>query len=105
MKQDLTGQTVVFTGAARGIGENVARLCAAQGARVGLIGPERDRLRDLADDLGPAATWREADIRGGAALRAAIDDCAEALGGIEFVVANAGVVAAAAARVSEQASD
>jgi NAD(P)-dependent dehydrogenase (short-subunit alcohol dehydrogenase family) len=83
----MTGRKLVITGAARGIGEKVARLAAARGARVALIGLEPDRLRSLADDLGPAATWREADVRDGAALRTAIDDCAETMGGIDIVVA------------------
>lgn len=104
MKQSMRGQTVVVTGAARGIGERVARLAVARGARVGLVGLESDRLRDLAEDLGQAAVWREADVRDGAALKAAIDECAEVLGGIDFVVANAGVVAYGTVRQAEEAA-
>jgi len=104
MKQDLRNRTVVVTGAARGIGGQVARLAVARAAQVGLIGLERDRLRDLADDLGSAATWREADVRDGGALRAAIDECAEALEGIDYVVANAGVVAYGTVRQAEEAA-
>jgi NAD(P)-dependent dehydrogenase (short-subunit alcohol dehydrogenase family) len=104
MREDLRNRTVVVTGAARGIGEKVARLSVARGARVGLVGLEPDRLRDLADDLGSGAVWREADVRDGAALRAAIDECAEALGGIDFVVANAGVVAYGTVRQAEEAA-
>ncbi|RNM17388.1 SDR family oxidoreductase [Nocardioides pocheonensis] len=104
MNQDLRNQTVVVTGAARGIGEKVARLATARGARVGLIGLEPDRLRDLAEDLGPTAVWSEADVRDGAALRVAIDRCAEALGGIDHVVANAGVVAYGTVRQADEAA-
>ena len=95
---------MVITGAARGIGERVARLAVARGARVGLIGLERDRLRDLAEDLGSAAAWWEADVRDAAGLRAAIDDCAETMGGIDIVVANAGVVAYGTVRQAEEAA-
>jgi NADP-dependent 3-hydroxy acid dehydrogenase YdfG len=102
--QDLNNRAVVVTGAARGIGEKVARLTVGRGARVGLVGLEPDRLRELAEDLGPAAVWREADVRDGPALRAAIDACAEALGGIDFVVANAGVVAYGTVRQAEEAA-
>jgi len=84
---------VVITGAARGIGEKVARVAAARGARLALIGLEPDRLRTLADELGPDASWWEADVRDGASLRSAIDGCAETMGGIDIVVANAGIVA------------
>ncbi|MGI3222754.1 SDR family NAD(P)-dependent oxidoreductase [Streptomyces sp. GTA36] len=85
-------------------GEKVARLAAARGARVTVIGLEPDRLRDLAEDLGPAASWREADVRDGTALRSAIDEAAEVMGGIDLVVANAGVVAYGTVRQTDEAS-
>jgi NAD(P)-dependent dehydrogenase (short-subunit alcohol dehydrogenase family) len=93
MKRDLAGRRLVVTGGARGIGEKVARLAAARGARVALVGLEPDRLRALAEDLGPGASWREADVRDSQALRAAIDACAQAMAGIDLVVANAGIAA------------
>jgi len=104
MKRDLAGRRLVVTGAARGIGEQVARLAAARGARLALIGLEPDRLRVLADDLGPEACWREADVRDGDALRTAIDSCAQAMGGIDLVVANAGVAAYGTVRRIDEAS-
>jgi short-subunit dehydrogenase len=57
LRRGLVGRKVVITGAARGIGEKVARLAVARGARVALIGLEPDRLRALAVDLGLAASW------------------------------------------------
>lgn len=104
MRRNLSGRKLVITGAARGIGEKVARLAAARGAHVALIGLEPDRLRALTDDLGHFASWREADVRDGAALRSAIDDCAETMGGIDAVVANAGIVAYGTVRQAEEAS-
>jgi len=104
MSRDLAGRRLVVTGAARGIGEKVARVAAARGARVALIGLEPDRLRRVAEDLGPAASWREADVRDGAALRSAIDECAGVMGGIDMVVANAGVVAYGTVRQADEPS-
>src|SRR5271165_681532 len=104
MRRKLAGRRVVITGAARGIGEKVARVAAARGAQLALIGLEPDRLRTLADDLGPGASWWEADVRDGAALRSAIDACAETMGGIDIVVANAGVVAYGTVRQMDSAS-
>src|ERR1700757_3483927 len=104
MRRNLASRKLVITGAARGIGEKVARLAAARGARVALIGLEPDRLRALAEDLGPTASWREADVRDGAALQSAIDDCAQVMGGIDFVVANAGIAAYGTVRQGPQAS-
>jgi NAD(P)-dependent dehydrogenase (short-subunit alcohol dehydrogenase family) len=104
MRRNMSGRKLVITGAARGIGEKVARLATARGARVGLVGLEPDRLSALAADLGPAALWRKADVRDGAALRSSIDDCAQAMGGIDIVVANAGVAAYGTVRQADEAS-
>ncbi|MEV6648780.1 short-chain dehydrogenase/reductase [Amycolatopsis sp. NPDC051371] len=104
MKRDLAGRRLVVTGAARGIGEQVARIAAARGARLALVGLEPDRLRSLADDLGAGTVWREADVRDGDALRAAIDDCARAMAGVDLVVANAGVAAYGTVRQIDEAS-
>ena len=104
MSHNLSGRKLVITGAARGIGEKVARLAAARGAHVALVGLEPDRLRALADDLGPTASWREADVRDGTALRTAIDDCAQVMGGIDIVIANAGIAAYETVRQADEAS-
>ncbi|WP_133803347.1 short-chain dehydrogenase/reductase [Kribbella caucasensis] len=104
MNRDMVGRRLVVTGAARGIGEKVARLAAARGARLAVIGLEPDRLRSLVDDLGPTASWREADVRDAAAVRSAIDDCAQVMGGIDAVVANAGVAAYGTVRQTAEAS-
>lgn len=104
MTHELLGRRVVVTGGARGIGEQVARLAAARGARIALIGLEASRLETLADELGPSTTWREADVRDGAALRSAIDEVAVVMGGIDCVVANAGVVAYGTVRQAEEDS-
>ncbi|HSS24315.1 MAG TPA: SDR family oxidoreductase [Mycobacterium sp.] len=104
MRHNMSGRKLVITGAARGIGEKVARLAAARGAHVALIGLEPDRLRALADDLGHATSWWEADVRDGTALRSAIDGCAETMDGIDFVVANAGIVAYGSVQQVDEAS-
>jgi NADP-dependent 3-hydroxy acid dehydrogenase YdfG len=104
MRRNLSGRKLVITGAARGIGEKVARLADARGAHVSLIGLESDRLRVLADDLGPTASWWEADVRDGIALRSAIDNCAMTMDGIDIVVANAGVAAYGTVRQADEAS-
>ena len=87
----LAGKVVLVTGAARGIGEHTARLAAARGARLSLVGLEPDRLAALAADLGPGHVWFAADVTDQDALAAAVDGTRAALGGIDAVVANAGV--------------
>lgn len=104
MRRNLSGRKLVVTGAARGIGENVARRAAARGAHVALIGLEPDRLRAIANDLGLTASWREADVRDGIALRMAIDDCAKVMDGIDLVLANAGIASYQTVRQADEAS-
>ncbi|GAA1613299.1 SDR family oxidoreductase [Catellatospora bangladeshensis] len=96
MTPRLSGQVVLVTGAARGIGEYTARLAAAHGARLALVGLEPDRLRLLADELDAAhgdgtAAWFAADVTDSAALDRAVAGTLAAFGRIDAVVANAGV--------------
>jgi NAD(P)-dependent dehydrogenase (short-subunit alcohol dehydrogenase family) len=87
----LNKQRVLITGAARGIGAEVARQLGAQGARVALIGLEPALLRQVADEIGPSAVWAEADVRDVESLRWAFEKVNEVFGGIDTVIANAGV--------------
>lgn len=103
MNRDLVGRRLVITGAARGIGERVARIAVARGARVALIGLEPDRLKALAGELGPGASWCEADVRDGESVRCAIEESARVMGGIDLLVANAGVVAYGTVRHADEA--
>jgi NAD(P)-dependent dehydrogenase (short-subunit alcohol dehydrogenase family)/pimeloyl-ACP methyl ester carboxylesterase len=89
MTSVLNGKTVFITGAARGIGAQVARVVAARGARPFLAGLEPDRLGALAEEL--AAGWYECDVTDQASLVAAAERAAELTGGIDVVVANAGI--------------
>jgi NAD(P)-dependent dehydrogenase (short-subunit alcohol dehydrogenase family) len=83
------GKVVFVTGAARGIGEHTARLAAARGARVALAGLEPERLAALAAELDGA--WFECDVTDQDALDRAAAGTVERFGGIDAVVANAGV--------------
>jgi 3-oxoacyl-[acyl-carrier protein] reductase len=81
----MEGRRALITGASRGVGAAVARTFAQHGARVGL-------LSRSGDDLGLAgAVGVTCDVRDRAAVEAAVAQVAEALGGIDCVVANAGV--------------
>jgi NAD(P)-dependent dehydrogenase (short-subunit alcohol dehydrogenase family) len=86
----LAGRAVIVTGAARGIGAKTARLLAARGARVALVGREPAELERRASEF-PGAIWREVDVADAAAMSEAFDAVAVELGAVDAVVANAGI--------------
>ncbi|MEU5696022.1 SDR family oxidoreductase [Actinosynnema sp. NPDC020468] len=88
---DVAGKVVLVTGAARGIGAEVARRLAARGAKVALVGLEGEQLREVAAECGGRA-W-EADVTDWDALKTAVDGVVDHYGGLDVVVANAGIAA------------
>jgi NAD(P)-dependent dehydrogenase (short-subunit alcohol dehydrogenase family) len=91
MRQNLNEKVVLTTGAARGIGAETARRLAAKGAKVSLVGLEADRLRALAGERGERAVWFEADVTDQDSIDAAVEGTVAAFGGIDVVLANAGI--------------
>ena len=90
-RRDLTDKVVLVTGPARGIGEALARAAAARGATLALVGLEPARLARLAAELGDRHSWFECDVTDQAALDRAVAATVAAHGGIDVVVANAGI--------------
>jgi NAD(P)-dependent dehydrogenase (short-subunit alcohol dehydrogenase family) len=88
----LAGRRVLITGAARGIGAALARRLHERGAHVAVAGIEPDLLEAVAASCG-GAPWQVCDVSDRAAVEAAVAASVEALGGLDVVVANAGVAA------------
>ncbi len=82
-----------MTGAARGIGAAVARLCAAEGAAVAVLDRSPD-AHAVAAEIG--GHGEVVDLRDVSATRHAVGAAAEALGGVDVLVNNAGVLRFAA---------
>jgi NAD(P)-dependent dehydrogenase (short-subunit alcohol dehydrogenase family) len=94
MAADLAGKVLFITGAARGIGEETARRAAARGAHVAAVGMEPERLEKIVAELGAQGgnhTWAECDVTDQASLDAAVATTVSELGGIDVVIANAGI--------------
>ncbi|HXB63846.1 MAG TPA: SDR family NAD(P)-dependent oxidoreductase [Solirubrobacteraceae bacterium] len=88
----LEGRRVLITGAARGIGEGAARRLHARGARVALAGIEPELLAQVAAECGDAP-WYGCDVTDRAQVERAVEGAVERLGGLDVVIANAGVAA------------
>lgn len=91
MASQVSGKVVLITGPARGIGAETARLLAARGARLSLVGLEPERLAALSAELGEGHVWFECDVTDQAALERAVAGTVEAFGGLDVVIANAGI--------------
>ena len=90
MSMPINQQTVLITGAGRGLGAALARAFAREGARVAInYRSSRDTAHRLAAELGENAQAFAADIRDAGAVRHMAADIEKALGPVTTVVHNA----------------
>ena len=90
----LTNLHALVTGGGTGIGAEIARTLAAQGAKLTLVGRRRDKLEEVARDI-PSACVAPADVTSRAEVDAAFDAARAAHGPIAILVNNAGIAASA----------
>ena len=87
-------KVVFLTGASSGIGEALALEIAGRGATLGLLARREDRLRELAlkcEERGGRAKWFAADITDSRAVSEAAENLRKEYGGIDILIANAGI--------------
>ncbi|GHJ02624.1 short-chain dehydrogenase [Streptomyces olivaceus] len=87
----LQGRVAVVTGAARGVGELLARKLSARGVKVALVGLEPDELKQVAARLHGEGEYWHADVTDPEAMARVAVEVKERFGRIDIVVANAGV--------------
>lgn len=89
---DLSGKTVIITGASRGIGEAAGHAFAKAGANVALLARSTDDIARIAGDIGPKAIAISCDVSRHEEVERAVSKTAEVFGGVDIYVGNAGVI-------------
>jgi NAD(P)-dependent dehydrogenase (short-subunit alcohol dehydrogenase family) len=90
----LEGRRAVITGAANGIGRETAKVCAREGARVGVLDVNEEGAQRTASEVemaGGEALTLVADLCDEGQVKAAVSRCAESWGGLDTVIGCAGV--------------
>lgn len=90
----LEGKTALVTGAASGFGEGIVKAFARKGAATVVADIDADKAKRVADELrksGFAAEPCETDVTDRASLDAAVSFCETRFGGLDTLVANAGI--------------
>src|SRR5687768_2558252 len=88
---DLSGRSALVTGASGGIGGAIARALHARGATVALSGTRTAPLEALAGELAERVHVLPCDLGDAAAVEALPKAAAEAMGGVDVLVNNAGI--------------
>ena len=90
----LSGKRALITGASRGIGRAIAERFAEEGADLCLSATTEAGLTDTAaacEGLGARVVRHAADVADPAQVQALTDACIDGLGGLDILIANAGV--------------
>lgn len=86
------GKTVMITGASRGIGEAAARVFAEAGANVVLLARGKDRIAQLAGEIGASALAVPCDVSRYWEVETAVSAARDAFGPVDVLINNAGAV-------------
>jgi NAD(P)-dependent dehydrogenase (short-subunit alcohol dehydrogenase family) len=89
VKLGLEGRRALVTGGSKGLGEAIARELVGEGARVAICSRNEEEVLATAEEIG-AAYALAADVTNPEQVRDFVSRSADALGGVDFLVNNAG---------------
>lgn len=92
-RYDLTGRTVAITGSTGGLGSGLAQALRDRGAKLALLDLDAAATAEQAQRLGgdAVAAGFHADVRDFATVQAAMTQAVQHFGGLDVVIANAGI--------------
>lgn len=88
---ELTGKNALITGATGGIGSEIAKALAKQGANLVLSSTKEEKLQELANEIGGDVKYIACNLSDAAAVDALFDKAEELVGQIDILVCNAGI--------------
>jgi len=89
---DLSGRVALVTGSTRGIGRAIADTLARAGAKVAIVGRERGRAQEVAEQIGAEGSRGFAcDVADVASVGALVESVEKELGPVDILVNNAGL--------------
>lgn len=88
---NLSGKRALVTGATGGLGGSIAKALHAQGASVALSGTREEKLQEVAGQLGERTAIVPCNLSDPEAVDALIPAVHDKLGGLDILVANAGI--------------
>src|SRR5688572_19331366 len=94
----LSGRAALVTGASSGLGRHFAGVLARAGAKVALAARRTDGLEEVRaaiTEAGGTAVAVALDVTDAASVKRAVAEAAEALGGLDILINNAGVTVSA----------
>jgi NAD(P)-dependent dehydrogenase (short-subunit alcohol dehydrogenase family) len=98
----LSGKVALVTGGARGIGFATAQALVAHGARVVIVDLHEDAVEQAAGRLGADALGLAADVTDRDALDGVVEQVVERFGGLDVLVANAGIASRGATTLAAE---
>src|ERR1017187_8458174 len=93
---DVAGKVAIVTGGARGIGFGTATALAKRGATLVIVDLDADAARNAAAQLPGPSLGFAADVTDRGAMQRVVADVVAQRGGVDLVIANAGVASRAA---------
>tara|TARA_R110000782_G_scaffold184875_1_gene275202 strand:+ start:14786 stop:15544 length:759 start_codon:yes stop_codon:yes gene_type:complete len=94
MSSDVSGRTILITGASSGLGEHFAKLMAAAGAKVVVAARRIDRLQNLVEQIrhvNGTAIAVSMDVTNEDSIIRAFDQAEREVGPVDSLIANAGI--------------